>query len=158
MRKAVSNWSACMHGFAFNESWLFARYPENTQLARRLQAGGRLSSLSPPLSLVLVRSAGQIILGLWAKIFEGIWEVNLLQSGSVGGQSSARRRQLPLKMPPDRALEVESWWTVCACVCVSKAHEKDWRAKHLPGCTAAHRTLLLHTKVISGWLGPVASH
>lgn len=62
---------ACMALHLMNRGFL-PDIPENTQLARRLQAGGRLSSLSPPRSLMLVRSAGQIILGLWSQTFEGI--------------------------------------------------------------------------------------
>lgn len=119
---AVLNSGACVHGFALHDSWLFARYPRihpcKQAAFKQRRCQGRLFF---SFFLMPVRSAGQIIWGLWPEIFEEIWEGNLPQSGSVGDHSSATQQRAATQ---DAARSFPTSRLLMSCGCVFSQKER----------------------------------
>lgn len=119
---------------------------------------------------MLVRSAGQIILGLWPEILREYERATSCNQAVLVTTRVQRNSELPLKMSPDHFLQVDSWGAVDACV-IHRPREKTGQAnscyRYISGCATTHRREMrrqleltvhnlvpLNTKMtlISGWL------
>lgn len=141
-----------MHGFAFHDLWLFARYARKHPANKQPSSSGGLFCfpffLSPSPALALSYWCTPLDRSFWdrgqrfLREYERATSCNQAVSVTTQVQGNGK---LPLKIPPDHSLEVEIpdelRMCVCACVCGCLLPGKRLVSccRHSPGHTTSHK-------------------